>query len=80
MERKTYIKISSSSCCGYVDELSNAQTFLESMADVCSEIGESESYSFTAVQMTTEEYKSLPEFKGFRWSDEAVVGREAALH
>ena len=48
----------------YVD-MKEAKEFLESMAQGKCDHGGEERYSFEAVEMTKEEFESLPDFNGF---------------
>lgn len=65
---KTYIKITEagdSSGNGFVETLEKAQEVLKQMTETAEENSEAESYTFTTIKMTEEDFDSLPEFGGF---------------
>lgn len=67
MEEKTYIRISlpgSDGKGGYTDTLEGAIETLRHMVEN-HEDGNPDSYEFSTVSMTEEEFENLPEFTGF---------------
>lgn len=50
---------------GYIDTVDNAKKAIQDMADGADRYGDFSSFEFTVVEMTEDEFESLPEFRGF---------------
>ena len=63
---KTYIKITEPGFKnGFVDTPDEAKKVIDQMIRTSLDCGESQSYTFTTIEMSEDEFESLPEFQGF---------------
>jgi len=64
--KKTYIKIDEPGFnSGLIETHENAKLFIDEMIQATWDCGEPQSYTFSTVEMSEEEFKALPEFQGF---------------
>ena len=62
---RTYVKITDESGHGFVETLRKSKEILSEMVQSAYDTGSPESYTFTTIDMTRQEFIDLPMFKGF---------------